>query len=108
MPTLRADIDAVAMDIHRHEVVDLNTIRAADDHRLSPQAGVPIFCAMLHPSLLSQSEDFYSEVHRDGFLAIYHFFAFRQDVVPHGQVDFKRIDMRIREVLVFHQDEDGC
>ena len=50
VPTFRTDILAIGMGIHRHEVVESNTIRAADDHGLSPQAGVfNLVRVILHP-----------------------------------------------------------
>ena len=45
MPTFRTDILAIGVGIHCHEVVESNAIRAADDHGLSPQAGVSILRA---------------------------------------------------------------
>ena len=54
MPTLLTNICAIRMDIHCHEVVESNTIRAADDHRLAPQLEFRSFVrVMLHPKLLS-------------------------------------------------------
>jgi hypothetical protein len=54
MPTLLTNIGAICMDIHCHEVVESNTIRAADDHRLAPQSELWSFVSvMLPPKLVS-------------------------------------------------------
>ena len=36
--TLSTNVCAVGLDIHCHKVVESNTIRTADDHRLAPQS----------------------------------------------------------------------
>jgi hypothetical protein len=54
MPALLTNIRAIRMDIHCHEVLESNTIRAAHDHRLAPQSEFRSFVrVMLHPKLLS-------------------------------------------------------
>ena len=107
MSTFRADIDAIAMGAHRHEVVELNTIRAADDHRLSPQAGFPLFCAQCYThncyaDVKTSTQKYIAIV----FLAICHF-RLPQDLRRTRSVRFQRSDSHIREMLVFHQDEDA-
>jgi hypothetical protein len=45
VPTLRTDIVSIGMDTHCHKVVESNTVRAADDHKLSPQSEFRYFVA---------------------------------------------------------------